>query len=147
VLDHVGLPVSDFGRSKRFYAEALPPLGYELIMEPSVYAAGFGLSGKPDFWIGQGEPGHRVHVAFATDDRTTVDAFHEAAIAAGATTAVPVFAPTTTRAITALSSSIPTATTSKLSATGQQRTAEPSGACTPSLPEAACSVLRAQDRA
>ena len=83
MLDHVGLPVSDFGRSKRFYAEALSPLGYELIMEPSVYAAGFGLSGKPDFWIGQGEPGHPVHVAFATDDRATVDAFHEAAIAAG----------------------------------------------------------------
>ena len=83
MLDHVGIPVSDFERSKRFYAEALSLLGYELIMEPSVYAVGFGLSGKPDFWIGQGEPGHPVHVAFAADDRATVDALHEAAIAAG----------------------------------------------------------------
>ena len=49
MLDHVGVPVSDFERSKRFYAEALSPLGYELIMEPSVSAAGFGRWGKPEF--------------------------------------------------------------------------------------------------
>jgi hypothetical protein len=49
VLDHVGVPISDFERSKRFYATALSPLGYELIMEPSVSAAGFGRWGKPDF--------------------------------------------------------------------------------------------------
>jgi catechol 2,3-dioxygenase-like lactoylglutathione lyase family enzyme len=42
VLDHVGVPVSDFEQSKRFYATALSPLSYELIMEPSVSAAGFG---------------------------------------------------------------------------------------------------------
>ena len=79
MLDHIGVPVSDFERSKRFYAEALSPLGYELIMEPSVSAAGFGRSGKPDFWISQGQPGQALHVAFAADDRATVDAFHEAA--------------------------------------------------------------------
>ena len=56
MLDHVGIPVSDFERSKRFYEQALSPLGYELIMEPSVSAAGFGRSGKPDFWISQGKP-------------------------------------------------------------------------------------------
>jgi catechol 2,3-dioxygenase-like lactoylglutathione lyase family enzyme len=55
VLDHVGVPVSDFVRSKRFYAAAISPLGYELIMEPSVSAAGFGGFGKPEFWISQGE--------------------------------------------------------------------------------------------
>jgi hypothetical protein len=54
VLDHIGVPVSDFERSKCFYATALLPLGYELIMEPSVTAAGFGRWGKPDFWISQG---------------------------------------------------------------------------------------------
>ena len=74
MLDHVGVPVSDFERSKRSYAETLSPLGYELMMQPSNYAAGFGRLGQPDFWIGQGEPGQ---------------AFHEATIAAGATTAVP----------------------------------------------------------
>jgi catechol 2,3-dioxygenase-like lactoylglutathione lyase family enzyme len=83
VLDHVGVPVSDFEQSKRFYAAALSPLGYELIMEPSVSAAGFGRWGKPDFWIGQGEPGQAFHIAFAADERATVEAFHEAAMAAG----------------------------------------------------------------
>jgi len=83
VLDHVGVPVSDFERSKRFYEQALSPLGYELIMEPSGSAAGFGRWGKPDFWIGQGEPGQAFHIAFAADERATVDAFHEAAMAAG----------------------------------------------------------------
>jgi catechol 2,3-dioxygenase-like lactoylglutathione lyase family enzyme len=83
VLDHVGVPVSDFERTKRFYARALSPLGYELIMEPSPSAAGFGKRGKPDFWIAQGETGHAVHVAFTADDRATVDAFYEAAISAG----------------------------------------------------------------
>jgi catechol 2,3-dioxygenase-like lactoylglutathione lyase family enzyme len=83
VLDHVGVPVSDFERSKRFYAQALSPLGYELIMEPSPSAAGFGRSGKPEFWIGQGETGQAFHIAFAADDRATVNTFHEAAIAAG----------------------------------------------------------------
>ena len=83
MLDHVGIRVSDFEQSKRFFAQALSPLGYELIMEPSVSAAGFGRRGKPDFWIGQGDPGQAVHIAFAASDRASVDAFHEEALAAG----------------------------------------------------------------
>ena len=83
MLDHVGFPVSDFERSKRFYQEALSPLGYGLISEPRHGFAGFGWSGKPDFWIFRGEPGDAVHVALAAADRAAVDAFHEAAIAAG----------------------------------------------------------------
>jgi catechol 2,3-dioxygenase-like lactoylglutathione lyase family enzyme len=84
VLDHVGIPVSDFERSKRFYQQALSPLGYALIMEPRQGVAGLGRSDKPDFWIfHQGGPGRTVHVAFAAEERVAVDAFHEAAIAAG----------------------------------------------------------------
>lgn len=45
---------------------------------------GFGVAGKPFFWIGTGQTlGGRLHVAFAAADRTTVDAFHRAAVAAG----------------------------------------------------------------
>jgi len=83
VLDHVSLPVSKLEQSKRFYEEALSPLGYELIMEHHISGVGFGESAKPDFWIRQGEVGAAVHVAFASEDRATVDAFHEAAMAAG----------------------------------------------------------------
>ena len=41
-------------------------------------------SGKPSFWIGEGEPlaGH-VHVAFVAPSRAGVDAFYRAALAAG----------------------------------------------------------------
>ena len=83
MLDHVSLPGSDRERSRRFYLEALSPLGYELIMEHHISGMGFGQSGKPDFWIREGVPAPAVHVAFTADDRTTVDAFHERAIAVG----------------------------------------------------------------
>jgi catechol 2,3-dioxygenase-like lactoylglutathione lyase family enzyme len=89
MIDHVGFPVSDYERSKAFYAAALAPLGYVLLMEVGQAendhrAAGFGRDGKPDFWIG-GEGGLDgvLHVAIVADDRATVDAFHRAAIAAG----------------------------------------------------------------
>lgn len=83
MLDHVSVPVEDLGRSKRFYEEALASLGYELLMEPVVSVAGFGREGKPDFWITQGAAGSAFHVAFTAPDRATVDAFHDAAVAAG----------------------------------------------------------------
>jgi catechol 2,3-dioxygenase-like lactoylglutathione lyase family enzyme len=83
MLDHINLPVSDLERSKRFYEEALSPLNYKLIFEHHISGVGLEQSGKPDFWIREGVPGNAVHVAFAADDRVTVDAFHKRAIAAG----------------------------------------------------------------
>jgi catechol 2,3-dioxygenase-like lactoylglutathione lyase family enzyme len=82
MLDHIGLVVTDFGRSKSFFERALAPLGYTKLMEFSG-AAGFGMAGKPDFWISQGQSPKPVHVAFAASDRKIVDAFHKAALAAG----------------------------------------------------------------
>jgi catechol 2,3-dioxygenase-like lactoylglutathione lyase family enzyme len=90
VIDHIGFPVSDYGRAKAFYLKALAPLGYSLVMEveqeteKGFPAAGFGTNGKPDFWIG-GEGGldRIIHVAILADSRAAVDAFHKAAIAAG----------------------------------------------------------------
>jgi catechol 2,3-dioxygenase-like lactoylglutathione lyase family enzyme len=57
-------------------------MGYELLMEFEQFA-GFGVAPKPDFWIGQGKPTDSVHVAFRADSRAMVDAFYEAAMAAG----------------------------------------------------------------
>jgi catechol 2,3-dioxygenase-like lactoylglutathione lyase family enzyme len=87
MLDHMGFGVSDYARSKAFYERALAPLGITLLMEPVAQAAGFGKDGKPFFWIESrgGAVEGRLHVAFAVDDRATVDAFHAAALEAGGT--------------------------------------------------------------
>ena len=90
MLDHVGIPVSDYARSKAFYLLALAPLGYDLVMEVSSKEtggeshAGFGAKGRPQFWIGGGKPiKGMVHFAFMAKDRAAVDAFHAAALKAG----------------------------------------------------------------
>lgn len=90
MLDHVGIPISDFARAKAFYAKALAPLGIGLVMEVTPEqtgngsAAGFGSDGNPYFWFGDdGAPGQHTHVAFVADSRAKVDAFHAAALAAG----------------------------------------------------------------
>jgi len=89
MLDHAGFPVSDYQWSKAFYEKALAPLGYVLVMEVAQTendspAAGFGANGKPDFWIGgEGALNRPIHIAIAAKDRTAVDAFYRAAIAAG----------------------------------------------------------------
>jgi catechol 2,3-dioxygenase-like lactoylglutathione lyase family enzyme len=87
MLDHLGLDVADYETSKAFYQRALAPLGIELIMQPVPGIGGFGDGGKPYFWIGRrGRPAQAgVHVAFAADTREQVDAFHAAALEAGAT--------------------------------------------------------------
>jgi len=89
VLDHIGIPVSDYATSKSFYERALAPLGIALVMEVtpeqtgSDYAGGFGAQGKPCFWIGRDDAKGRTHVAFVAARRADVDAFHRAALAAG----------------------------------------------------------------
>lgn len=90
MIDHIGFPVTDYARAKAFYAKALAPLGYALVMEvgqetgKGFRAAGFGTGSKPDFWIGEeGGLNRPLHVAIAAKDRASVDAFHKAALAAG----------------------------------------------------------------
>jgi catechol 2,3-dioxygenase-like lactoylglutathione lyase family enzyme len=89
MIDHTGLNVSDYGRSKAFYLEALAPLGYRLVMElPEDFAPagamGIGVPPKPDFWVAGGKPqSPPLHVAFRAATRAQVDAFHRAALAAG----------------------------------------------------------------
>jgi catechol 2,3-dioxygenase-like lactoylglutathione lyase family enzyme len=98
MIDHIGMPVSDIARATEFYSKALAPLGYGVVMQVSAEetghgsAVGFGApgkaqdfqSGKPSFWIGEGErlPGH-IHIAFVAPSRAAVDAFYRAAIGAG----------------------------------------------------------------
>ncbi|MEC5343133.1 VOC family protein [Brenneria populi] len=92
MLDHFCIPVSDIERSRRFYEQALAPLGYcRIKTRPSAIsfgiADGYGQSTDPggDFWIFQGDVSSRpaTHFAFSAESRAHVDAFFIAAIAAG----------------------------------------------------------------
>lgn len=86
VIDHITIGVSDLARSRDFYTQALVPLGFSQIgrwREGDVEIE-FGLEEAPNFAISTAYPtGAPVHVAFAADRREQVDAFYEAAIAAG----------------------------------------------------------------
>jgi catechol 2,3-dioxygenase-like lactoylglutathione lyase family enzyme len=83
IIDHIGLAVSNYERSKEFYSKALAPLDIRLIMEVD-NAAGFGKQGKPEFWFGvRAGTVQPLHVAFVAENRREVKAFYDAAIAAG----------------------------------------------------------------
>lgn len=99
MLDHIGLTVKDFEASKAFYDAALAPLGIEVVMRVTPDQTGgsshvgYGPSvdrrdiqaGKPSFWIGDAPSTATgsMHVAFLAANRSQVDAFHAAALAAG----------------------------------------------------------------
>lgn len=90
MLDHIGFPVSDLARSRAFYVQAFAPLGFAPVMDVTreqsggYEGTGFGPAGRPQFWIGNGaQQGVPVHIAFEANSRAAVDAFYNAAIAAG----------------------------------------------------------------
>ena len=132
MIDHLGMKVGEIARATEFYLKALSPLGYGIVMEVSAEESGHGAavgfgppgapgdfqSGKPSFWIGEGERSGPVHVAFVAPSRAGVDAFYRAALAAGAKDNGPrACARIITPIITAPSCSIPTATISRPCAT------------------------------
>jgi len=90
MIDHIGIAVSDLGKSKAFYSAALAPLSIGVVMEVTAEQTGkdahvgFGADGKAFFWIGSGaRRSGLLHVAFLAASRPTVDAFYAAALAAG----------------------------------------------------------------
>jgi len=89
-VDHTSLSVSDFAKAKAFYTAALKPLGVTVLMEfPKAVTgnfdiAGLGSNGKPFLWLADaGKTSPRIHIAFVANARAEVDAFYNAAIAAG----------------------------------------------------------------
>jgi catechol 2,3-dioxygenase-like lactoylglutathione lyase family enzyme len=85
IIDHVGVAVSDYEKSRDFFCRALAPLGIELIMEFQGWA-GLGKSGKAEFWFGAHTQVQRpLHIAFLAENRHQVRAFYAAALAAGGT--------------------------------------------------------------
>jgi len=86
VINHVGVKVSDFGRSKAFYLAALGTLGVKLLAEfefDGKHYAGFGTE-HPSFWIDDAAPTRGgTHIAFNAGSRAAVGAFFSAALASG----------------------------------------------------------------
>jgi len=83
IIDHIGLVVSDYEKSKVFYSKCLAPLHIDLIMEVEGWA-GFGKNQKPEFWFGQQGEAHKpMHIAFSAESRDEVDRFYNAALQAG----------------------------------------------------------------
>ncbi len=76
VIDHLDLPVRDLETSRRFYAAALAPLGFDL-RDGSATSASFGLAGADDFGLHQveRESTTRAHVTIAATDGAAVDTF------------------------------------------------------------------------
>lgn len=87
-LDHIGIPVADYTKAKEFYSKALAPLGYVLKSDYAEWkAAGFECDGRQDLWLGGDHPKQAkgTHLAFTGKDKTSIQAFYDAALAAGGT--------------------------------------------------------------
>jgi catechol 2,3-dioxygenase-like lactoylglutathione lyase family enzyme len=91
VLDHITFGVADFDVAIAFYDKALAPLGVTRLVHVTAEQsgtsafAGYGDS-RPFFWIGGGEASRgQMHIAFTAESRSVVDAFYQAALAAGGT--------------------------------------------------------------
>ena len=90
MIDHIILTVSGFERSVAFYAKALKPLGITNFTDYEGHDGhpdlkGFGDGKRAFFWLKQGKPDPAsIHWGFLAENNQAVDAFYEAAIAAGA---------------------------------------------------------------
>jgi catechol 2,3-dioxygenase-like lactoylglutathione lyase family enzyme len=86
MIDHVSIQCTDVAASAAFYDVVLGPLGFGRVM---VFGdvVGFGVPPVPGFWIGPAGSGgefRETHFAFTAPDRAAVEAFFDAAAAAGA---------------------------------------------------------------
>lgn len=93
--DHMGFRVRDLGAARRFYEACATPLRLAVIdNSPESFLIGRSQTELlPFIWVGTALPSFwtaqhatstsPIHVAFAARDRTAVDAFYRAALAAG----------------------------------------------------------------
>ena len=93
MIDHISIAVRDLAASSRFYEAVLGTLGYsKLIARPTTI--GFGKT-YPDFWINlrpniaAPDPDGGVHICLRAPSAEAVNAFHAAALKAGASTDGP----------------------------------------------------------
>ncbi|HEY0628878.1 MAG TPA: VOC family protein [Sphingomicrobium sp.] len=84
LVDHIQLVVRDLAASRRFYEAVLKPLEIPIGGEGDGYFWADELFvSSPDSDAAQGQLTGRHHLAFQAASREAVDAFHQAALAAG----------------------------------------------------------------
>jgi catechol 2,3-dioxygenase-like lactoylglutathione lyase family enzyme len=86
MLAHVSIQCAELEASARFYDAVLAPLGGGRVMDVGD-AIGYGVPPAATFWIGRQQTGNgfrETHIAFRAPDRQAVQAFFDAALAAGA---------------------------------------------------------------
>jgi len=85
-IDHLTIPVRDYEVGKRFYAEALEPLGYRVLLDwPDKRRVYLGVPGGPSsIWVVESTFAGSLDFSLAVEDRGEVASLHTAALAAGA---------------------------------------------------------------
>ena len=87
MINHVSIGVGDVARAKGFYDACLAPLGYTCLSS-SETALGYG-NDAIEFWVNlstrpvEANPDSGLHFCFTAPTRSSVEAFHRAALAAG----------------------------------------------------------------
>jgi catechol 2,3-dioxygenase-like lactoylglutathione lyase family enzyme len=84
-IDHVTLPVRDYEAGKRFYEEALRPLGLAPQLDwPHGRRAWFGIEGTPaTLWLVESEAAGSLELCLGAELPGVVDAFHAVALGVG----------------------------------------------------------------
>jgi catechol 2,3-dioxygenase-like lactoylglutathione lyase family enzyme len=84
-IDHLTVPVRDYETGKRFYADALEPLGFRVLLDwPDRRRAYLGIHSRPSsLWVVESAFAGTLEVSLAVPDQAAVVAFHTAALAAG----------------------------------------------------------------
>lgn len=90
MFNHVSIGVSDLERSAKFYDAVMAALGHERFLEKPGTVSWWPEGGGQALWINQRDdltvvPDDGRHIAFQAESQAQVDAFHAAAVAAGAT--------------------------------------------------------------
>ncbi len=83
MIDHITIRVSDLETTKKFYLQALKPLGYKILYGDDTFI-GLGKGEKADTWFTVTD--HKsgpVHVSWKADTKEEVDVFYRAALEAG----------------------------------------------------------------
>ena len=85
-IDHLTVPVGDYAAGKRFYEQVLRPLGLVVRLDwPDKRRAFFGPAHNPSvLWLVESEAAGSLEVSLSALEPGAVDAFHSAAVSAGA---------------------------------------------------------------